>query len=170
MIILVAQSINRSNLARETIFSLLLKRKHTHILCISAIDIHRKKDQLFVSASFSKLMLQMHRYISKQAKFFTCCWMVEKGNDQTKSDFSLILCFYISVHSNTLFTTFSELRTLQCLIKGDGRLSFFGKYFHLPWILLRSFRLSIFIFLHHKWKHSQHIKLPTESKTVKTIK
>ena len=146
MIILVAQSINRSNLARETIFSLLLKRKHTHILCISAIDIHRKKDQLFVSASFSKLMLQMHRYISKQAKFFTCCWTVEKGNDQTKSDFSLILCFYIFCPFK--YIVYYIFRTTYSSVPNKRRWAFiiFWKIFSPPMNFIKIFPFINFYF------------------------
>ena len=46
------------------------KKKNSSTLCSFLVDIHRRNDQLFVSAHFDNLILQMDCYISKQAKFF----------------------------------------------------------------------------------------------------
>ena len=63
-----------SNLAHERNQFLAFNwKKHTNIFCISLVYIHRRNDQVPVSAGSSNLNITDNRYISKQAKFFSLC-------------------------------------------------------------------------------------------------
>ena len=74
-----------SNLAYETFWSTLI------FSVFLLVDIHRINDQLFVLHVLTTLMLQMHRYISKQAKFILRCWTMETDSDDLRSCFEPFL-------------------------------------------------------------------------------